>query len=78
MTFLWKIVPYWVYFGQDEDFELTTELTEKVQYSHNQAIKNGLNEAILLMWIMVGEIVQNSQSLYSMLLLLFTNIFNNN
>ena len=39
-----------MYFGQDEDFKLTMELTEKVQYSHNQAIKNGLNEAILLMW----------------------------
>ena len=51
MIFFWKIVPYWVYFGQDEDFKLTAELTEKVQYSHNQAIKNGLNEAILLMWI---------------------------
>ena len=38
-----------MYFGQDEDFKLTTELTEKVQYSHNQAIKNGLNEAMLLM-----------------------------
>ena len=49
MIFFWKIVPYWVYFGQDEDFKLTTELTEKVQYSHNRAIKNGLNEAILLM-----------------------------
>ena len=45
----WKIVPYWVYFDQDEDFKLTTELPEKVQYSHNQAIKNGLNEAILPM-----------------------------
>ena len=44
-----KIVPYWVYFGQGEDFKLTTELSKKVQYSSNQAIKNGLNEAILLM-----------------------------
>ena len=51
MIFFWKIVPYWMYFGQDEDFKLTTELTKKVQYSHNQAIKNGFNEAILLMWI---------------------------
>ena len=34
---------------QGEDFKLTTELSEKVQYSRNQAIKNGLNEAILLM-----------------------------
>ena len=42
------MVPYWVCFGEDEDFKLTTELTEKVQYSDNQAIKNGLNEAILL------------------------------
>jgi len=49
--FFWKIVPYWVYFGKGEDFKLTMELSEKVQYSHNQAIKNGLNEAILLMCI---------------------------
>ena len=49
--FFWEIVPFWVYFGQDEDLKLTTELTEKVQYSYNQAIKNGLNEAILLMWV---------------------------
>ena len=38
-----------MYFGQGEDFKLTTELSEKVQYSHNQTIKNGLNEAILTM-----------------------------
>ena len=43
------MVPNWVYFGQGEDFKLTTELSEKVQYSRNQAIKNGLNETILLM-----------------------------
>ena len=49
--FFWKIVPIWVYFGQGEDFKLTTELSEKVQYPRNQAIKNGLNEAILLMSI---------------------------
>ena len=49
--FFWKIVPNWVYFGQGEDFKLTTELSEKVQYSRNQAIKHGLNEAILLMSI---------------------------
>ena len=47
--FFWKTVPIWVYFGQAEDFKLTMELSEKVQYSRNQAIKNGLNEAILLM-----------------------------
>ena len=51
MIFFGKIVPYWVYFGQGEDLKLTTELSEKVQYSHHQTIKNGLNEAILLMWI---------------------------
>ena len=45
------IVPNWVYFGQGEDFKLTTELPKKMQYSRNQAIKNGLNEAILLMSI---------------------------
>ena len=49
--FFWKIVPNWAYFGQGEDFWLTTELSEKVQYSRNQATKYGLNEAILLMSI---------------------------
>ena len=44
-----KIVPYLVYFGQGEDFKLTTALPEKVQYSRNQEIKYGLNEEILLM-----------------------------
>ena len=43
------MVNNWVYFGQGEDFNLTTELSEKVQYFRNQAIKNGLNEAVLLM-----------------------------
>ena len=51
MIFFWKIVPYRVYFGQDEDFKLSKELSEKVQYSLNQAIRNGLNGAILLIWI---------------------------
>ena len=51
MIFFWKMVPNWVYFGQGEDFKLITELSEKVQYFRNQAIKNGLNEAILLMSI---------------------------
>ena len=48
MIFFCKIVPNWVYFGQGEDFKLTTELSETVQYSRNQAMRNGLNEAILL------------------------------
>ena len=48
MIFWGKMVPNWVYFGQGKDFKLTTELSKKVQYSRNQAIKNGLNEAILL------------------------------
>ena len=39
----------WVYFGQGED--LIIELSEKVQYSRNQAIENSLNETILLMSI---------------------------
>ena len=51
MIFFRKIVPNWVNFGQGEDFKLTTKLSEKVQCSRNQAIKNGLNEAILLMSI---------------------------
>ena len=50
-VFFWKMVPSWVYFAQGEDFKLNTELSEKVQYSRNQAIKNNLNEAILLMSI---------------------------
>ena len=51
MIFFGKIASYLVYLGQGEDFKLTTELSEKVQYPHNQAIKNELNEAILLVWI---------------------------
>ena len=43
--------PDWVYFTQGEDFTLTTELSQKVHYSHNQRIKDGVNKAILLMWI---------------------------
>ena len=49
MIFFGKKVPYWMYFGQGQDFKLTTELSEKEQYS--QAIKNSLNEAILLLSI---------------------------
>ena len=37
-----------MYFGRGQDLKLTTELSEKVQYSRNRAIKNSLNEAILL------------------------------
>ena len=37
-----KIAPNWVYFGQGADFKLTSELSEKVQYSRNQATKNKL------------------------------------
>ena len=51
MIFGGKIVLHSVYLGQDEDFKLTTELSEKVQYPHNQALKNELNEAIVLIWI---------------------------
>ena len=51
MIFLGKIISYLVYLGQGEDFKLTTELSEKVQYPHNQAIESELNEAILLIWI---------------------------
>ena len=51
MIFGGKTVSYLVYLGQGEDFKLTTELSEKVQYPHNQAIKNELNETILLIWI---------------------------
>ena len=60
MIFFWKIVPNWVYFGQGEDFKLVAELSEKVQYSRNQAIKNGLNEAIPLMSI--NEALLSSQN----------------
>ena len=49
-----------MYFGQGEDFKLAAELSEKVQYSRNQAIKNGLNEAILLMSI--NEALLSSQN----------------
>ena len=60
MIFFRKIVPNWVHFGQGEDFKLTTELSRKVQYSRNQAIKNGLNEAILLMSI--NEVLLSRQN----------------
>ena len=40
-----------MYFAQGKDFKLTTELSEKVQYSRNQATKNSLKEAMLLMSI---------------------------
>ena len=51
MIFFWKIVPWWMYLAQGADLKLVTELSEKVQYSHNQAIKNSLNETILPIWI---------------------------
>ena len=60
MIFCRKIVPSWVYFGQGEDFKLAAELSEKVQYPLNQAIKNGLNEAILL--ILINETLLSSQN----------------
>ena len=37
MMFLGKKFPYWMYFGQGQDLTLSTELSEKVQYSRNQA-----------------------------------------
>ena len=40
-----------VFWREGDDLKLTKELSKKVQYSRNQAIKNGLNEAILLMSI---------------------------
>ena len=50
--FFWgTVVSYLVYLGQGEDFKITTELSEKVQYLLNQAIKKELNEAVLLIWI---------------------------
>ena len=49
--FFWKIASYQVYFGQGQEVKLATELSEKGQHSRNQAIKSGLNEAILLMSI---------------------------
>ena len=58
--FFWKMVPNWVYFCQGEDYKLTTELSEKVQYSRNQASKNGLNEAILL--ISINEALLSRQN----------------
>ena len=45
MIFWGKIVSY---LGQGEDFKITKELSEKVQFPRNQAIKNELNEATLL------------------------------
>lgn len=39
-----KKVPYLMYLGQGEDLKLTTELSEKVLYPQDQAIKNSLFE----------------------------------
>ena len=50
--FLEEIVSSWVYFGQGEDFKLSTELSEKLQYSCKPAIRNSLNEAINI-WLCV-------------------------
>ena len=50
MTFFGKIVPYLVYLGQGEDFKLTTELSRKSAISPQPGNKNGLNEAIPLIW----------------------------
>ena len=58
--FFLENVSNWVYFGQGEDVKLTTDLSEKVQYSHNQAIMNGLNEAILL--IPINEVLLSRQN----------------
>ena len=38
-------------FGSRRGLQLSTEPSEKVQYPHNQATKNELNEAILLIRI---------------------------
>ena len=51
MIFVGKIVSYLIHLGQGEDLNLTMELSKTVQYPHNQAIKNGLNEAIVPMSI---------------------------
>ena len=59
------MVPNWVYFGQGEDFKLTTELSEKEQYSCNQAIKNGLNEAILLTCMSINEALYFETKLFA-------------
>ena len=71
------MVPNWVYFGQGEDFKLITELSKKVQYSRNQAIKNGLNEAILLMSMKKALISrQNSVPLSTQDLILYEGVLN--
>ena len=45
-------VPIWVYFGKGEDFKPRNHVTVRkriIFYSRNQATKNSLNEATLLM-----------------------------
>ena len=32
--FFWKVVLYWVHFGNGEDFKLTKELSKNVHYSY--------------------------------------------
>ena len=60
MNFFRKYFPTGCISGQREDFKLTTELSKKVEYYRNQAIKNSLNEAILLMSI--NEVLLSRQN----------------
>ena len=43
-----------MYFGQGQELKLNMELSEKFKFSSNQATKNSLNVAILLMSINVA------------------------
>ena len=40
--FFWKVVPNWVYSGRGEDLKLTPQLSEKMQYSRNEAMEKQL------------------------------------
>ena len=38
--FFWKIVPNWMYFGQGQDFKLTTELSKKCNIATTKQSKS--------------------------------------
>ena len=51
MIFGGKIVSYLVYLCQGEDFKLTTELSEKVQYPHKPGNRKRIKWSNTAYWI---------------------------
>ena len=55
--FFWKIVPYWMYFGHARP---GLQANYGMQYYHNQAIKNGLYQAIMLIENILQRLVKTT------------------